>query len=206
MSSDRPSGVPSPPPEADDAEPSLAAVVAEHGLPLLDALEQHLPGARRHADGTAAYALATAAELGFERDRAESIREAARVHDVGLVYVPAAVLARPAGALSDEERSMLDSHLEAAYRLCRGSGIPDEVCGWILRTRERYDGRGPERLSGMDVPIEARITRTACAADLLLAGAGGEGTVDALRAAEGRELDPVVTDAVVAVVERATAT
>jgi HD-GYP domain-containing protein (c-di-GMP phosphodiesterase class II) len=205
MSSDRPSGVPSLPPEADEAEPSLAAVVAEHGLPLLDALEQHLPGARRHADATAAYALATAAELGFERDRAESIREAARLHDVGLVYVPAAVLARPAEALSDEERSMLDSHLEAAYRLCRGSGIPEEVCGWILRTRERHDGRGPERLSGMDVPIEARIIRTACAADLLLARAGGEGTVDALRAAEGNELDPVVTDAVVAVVERATA-
>jgi HD-GYP domain-containing protein (c-di-GMP phosphodiesterase class II) len=205
MSSDRPSGVPSPPPEADEAEPSLAAVVAEHGLPLLDALEQHLPGARRHADATAAYALATAAELGFERGRAESIREAARLHDVGLVYVPAAVLARPAEALDDEERSMLDSHLEAAYRLCRGSGIPEGVCGWILRTRERYDGRGPERLSGMDVPIEARIIRTACAADLLLARVGCEGTVDALRAAEGSELDPVVTDAVVAVVERATA-
>ena len=205
MSSDRPSGVPSPPPEADEAEPSLAAVVAEHGLPLLDALEQHLPGARRHADATAAYALATAAELGFERDRAESIREAARLHDVGLVYVPATVLARPAEALSDEERSMLDSHLEAAYRLCRGSGIPERVCGWILRTRERYDGRGPERLSGMVVPIEARIIRTACAADLLLARVGGEGTVDALRAAEGSELDPVVTDAVVAVVQRATA-
>ena len=100
---------------------------------------------------------------------------------------------------------MLDSHLEAAYRLCRGSGIPERVCGWILRTRERYDGRGPERLSGMVVPIEARIIRTACAADLLLARVGGEGTVDALRAAEGSELDPVVTDAVVAVVERATA-
>ena len=205
MSSDRPSGVPSPPPEAGEAEPSLAAVVAEHGLPLLDAIEQHLPGARRHADATAAYALATAAELGFERDRAESTREAARLHYVGLVYVPATVLARPAEALSDEERSMLDSHLEAAYRLCRGSGIPERVCGWILRTRERYDGRGPERLSGMVVPIEARIIRTACAADLLLARVGGEGTVDALRAAEGSELDPVVTDAVVAVVQRATA-
>jgi HD-GYP domain-containing protein (c-di-GMP phosphodiesterase class II) len=181
-------------------------MVEQHGAPLLDALEQHLPGARRHADATAAYALATAAELGFERDRADSIREAARLHDVGLVYVPAVVLARPAESLSDQERSTLDSHLEAAYRLCRGSGIPEQVCGWILRTRERYDGRGPEGLRGMAVPIEARIIRTACAADLLLARAGGEGTVDALRAAEGSELDPVVTDAVVAVVERAGAT
>jgi HD-GYP domain-containing protein (c-di-GMP phosphodiesterase class II) len=179
--------------------------VAERGGPLLDALEAHLPGARRHADATAGYAFATAAELGFERDRVESIREAARLHDVGLVYVPAAVLARPAESLEDHQRSMLDSHLEIASRLCRGAGIPEEICGWILRTRERYDGQGPERLRGMDVPIEARIIRTACAADLLLGRAGSLQTVSALRAAEGSELDPVVSDAVVAVVERTAA-
>jgi HD-GYP domain-containing protein (c-di-GMP phosphodiesterase class II) len=205
MSSDRPSGVPSPPPEGHRGTSSLAALVADRGAPLLDALEAHLPGARRHADATAAYALATAAELEFGSDRVEAIREAARLHDVGLVYVPAAVLARPPESLEDHQRSMLDSHLEIASRLCRGAGIPEEVCGWILHTRERYDGQGPEQLRGMDVPIEARIIRTACAADLLLARAGSRETVSALRAAEGSELDPVVNDAVVAVVERATA-
>src|SRR4051794_28221514 len=169
MSSDRPSDAPSPPPEADRAEVSLATQVAERGAPLLEALEQHLPGASRHADATAAYAFATAAELGFERERAESIREAARLHDVGLVYVPASVLAQPADSLDDEGRAALESHLEAAYRLCRGTGIPEQVCAWILRTRERYDGEGPERLRGMDLPIEARLIRTSCAADLLLA-------------------------------------
>jgi HD-GYP domain-containing protein (c-di-GMP phosphodiesterase class II) len=201
MSSDRPSDVPSPAPEQGD----LATETARRGAPLIDALEAHLPGARRHAEATAAYAFAAAAELGFERPRAEAIREAGRLHDVGLVYVPTQILARPIEALDDSERGLLDSHLEAAYRLCRGAAIDERVCGWILRTRERYDGAGPERLRAMEVPIESRIIRTACAGDLLLARTSPEATIAALRAAEGSELDPVVTDAVVAVIERATA-
>jgi HD-GYP domain-containing protein (c-di-GMP phosphodiesterase class II) len=200
MSSDPPSDAPSPP-----AEGAARAAIAERGAPLLDALEAHLPGARRHADATAAYALAAAVELGHDRERAEAIREAARLHDVGLVYVPAAILARPAEELDDAERAQLESHLEAAYRLCRGAGIDVEACGWILRTRERFDGRGPEGLRGTQIPIESRIIRTACAGDLLLTRAGAAATVEALRASEGTELDPVVADAIVAVIERAAA-
>jgi HD-GYP domain-containing protein (c-di-GMP phosphodiesterase class II) len=200
MSSDPPSDAPSSRPEG-----APASVVAERGLPLLEALDGHLPGARRHADATAAYAFAAAVELHFERPTAETIREAARLHDVGLVYVPAAILSRSADDLDEAERALLDSHLEAAYRLCRGAGIDEAVCGWILRTRERYDGAGPDGLRGSGIPSEARIIRTACAADLLLESSGAEATLRALRAAEGSELDPVASDAVIAVLERATA-
>ena len=204
MSSDRPSDAPSPPAEAAPG-PDLASVVAERGAPLLDALEAHLPGARRHADATAAFALAAAVELGHERERAKAIREVARLHDVGLVYVPTEVLSRPAESLVDSERALLAWHLEAAFRLCRGAGVDETACGWMLRTRERYDGAGPEGLRGTEIPVESRIIRTACAGDLLLTRSGPEATVEALRAAEGSELDPVVTDALVAVVRRAAA-
>jgi putative two-component system response regulator len=204
MSSDRPSDAPSRPADVEPGAPAATAI-AERGAPLLDGLEAHLPGARAHADGTAAYAFAAAVELGHARASAATIREAARLHDVGLVYVPIAILGRPPEELADAERAPLESHLESAYRLCRGAGIDERVCGWILRTRERYDGGGPEGLRGMGIPLEARIIRTACAADLLLARAGAEATQDALRAASGVELDPAVADAIVAVVERATA-
>jgi HD-GYP domain-containing protein (c-di-GMP phosphodiesterase class II) len=200
MSSDPPSDAPSPQPEQ-----VLASVVAERGAPLLEALEGHLPGARRHADATAAYSFAAAVELDLERQSAETIREAARLHDVGLVYVPAPILCRPPEQLDDGERALLDSHLEAAFRLCRGAGIDESVCGWILRTRERYDGAGPDGLRASEIPMEARIIRTACAGDLLLERSGPEATTQALRAAEGTELDPRVSEAVIAVLERATA-
>jgi HD-GYP domain-containing protein (c-di-GMP phosphodiesterase class II) len=205
MSSDPPSDAPSSRPDPATGAGALAALVAQRGAPLLEALDGHLPGARRHADATAAYAFAAAVELDFERASAETIREAARLHDVGLVYVPAAILARPADGLDDAERALLDAHLEAAYRLCRGAGIDEGICGWILRTRERYDGGGPDGLRGTEIPIESRVIRTACAGDLLLERVGAEATLEALRAAESTELDPVVSDAVIAVLGRATA-
>jgi HD-GYP domain-containing protein (c-di-GMP phosphodiesterase class II) len=204
MSSDRPSDAPSRPADVEPGAPAATAI-AERGAPLLEGLEAHLPGARRHADGTAAYAFAAAVELGQERERAEAIRETARLHDVGLVYVPAPILGRPAEELADAQRAQLEWHLEAAYGLCRGAGIDERACAWILRTRERHDGGGPEGLRGMRIPIESRIIRTACAADLLLTRAGAEATVQALRASSGAELDPAVSNAIVAVVELAAA-
>ena len=42
-------------------------------------------------------------------------------------------------------RRVWAEHYEAGYRLARGAGIPEHVCGWLLRARERYDGAGPER-------------------------------------------------------------
>jgi HD-GYP domain-containing protein (c-di-GMP phosphodiesterase class II) len=192
MSSDLPSGDPSARPE----------VVADLGATLVEALERHLPGARKHAESTAAYALAAAAELGLVRERAELVREAAKLHDVGMVYIPAAVLRKPHAELSEEERELLDGHIEFGSRLALGAGIPEDVCEWILSTRERWDGRGPAGLAADAIPIESRIVRVACAADLMLASAPVEDTVAGLRVAAGGELDPRVVAAVAKVLNR----
>ena len=199
MSSDLPSGGPSATPEAGptgagrsaagDAEPGRAAVVATLGAPLLDALEQHLPGARRHAESTADHAFAAADGLGLERHRVELVRETAKLHDVGMVYVPLAVLRKPHTKLTDEDRALLGAQIEHGSRLALGAGIPAEICDWILHTRERWDGGGPASLAGHAIPIESRIVRVACAADLMVASAGVEATVAGLRAAAGSELD-----------------
>ena len=194
MSSDPPSDAPSPRPEA--------ALVERLGLPLLAALDAHLPGARQHAEATSAYTFAAAVELGLGRERSELVREVAKLHDVGMVYVPADVLRKPAASLDEAERALLAAHIEAGSRLARGAGIPDEECEWILHTRERWDGGGPSGLAGEAIPVEARIIRVACAADLLLAGAGLEQTVSALDAAGGSEFDPRIADTLIAVLAR----
>jgi HD-GYP domain-containing protein (c-di-GMP phosphodiesterase class II) len=194
MSSALPSDAPSHPPEA--------ALVERLGAPLVAALEAHLPGTRRHAEATAAYAFASAAELGLGRERAELIREVAKLHDVGMVYVPVAVLRKPSAELDPAERTLLESHLEAGTRLARGAGIPEAQCEWILDTRERWDGGGPKGLAGEAIAVEARLIRVACAADLLLAGPGFEATIDALDAGAGAELDPRIAETAIAVLAR----
>jgi HD-GYP domain-containing protein (c-di-GMP phosphodiesterase class II) len=203
-----------PPRPAGDArlDPDLATRVNERGLELLRALERHLPGSLDHADGTAAYAFAAAAELDLERDHAEAVREAARLHEVGAVYVPAALLVRSPGELTSQERAQLDSRFARGAELARGAGVPDQACAWIGAAGERFDGRRPGALAGERIPIESRIVRVACAcATALAAPAPGRASpeerrrraIRALRAAAGSELDPHVTAALVAILERA---
>jgi HD-GYP domain-containing protein (c-di-GMP phosphodiesterase class II) len=229
MSSDPPSGARSSGPEPDgppagaevhgpddaNLELGLAARVKARGSELLEALERHLPSSRDHADGTAAYAFAAAVELELERDHAEAVREAARLHEVGNVYVPAAVLAKPPGELTPEDRALLDSQFASGAELARGAGIPDQACEWIGVIRERFDGSGPAGLAGERIPIESRIVRVGCACDTALAAPAPGGAspderrrmaVHALRAAAGSELDPRVTAALAAMLERAAAT
>lgn len=186
------------------------------GAPLLDALERHAPGSRSHAEATATYAFAAAVELGFDRGRAELVRETAKLHEIGKVYVPKDSLAGPDDRSGNEEAEPPGSHFEAGSRLARGAGIPDEACDWIIALRERFDGRGPLALGGDRTPVEARIIRGACACDKALAVTvkpplsperrGPQRlAVDALRAVTGHELDPEVVDALTQVLERAAA-
>jgi HD-GYP domain-containing protein (c-di-GMP phosphodiesterase class II) len=80
--------------------------------------------------------------------------------------------------------------------------------------RERFDGSGPGGLAGDRIPVESRILRAACACDTALAtptpGRASSDerrriAVEALRAAAGSELDPRVTEALAAMLERAAA-
>ncbi len=208
MSSDRPSDVPSP--EAGGGDLDLASLLRQRGAPLVDALERHLPGARAHAEATASYAFAAAVGLGFERLQCEVAREAAMLHEIGLIYVPAPVAAKMAAGRDAAEAEAWAGHYEAGYRLARGAGVPESSCGWLLRARERYDGSGPDGLAGEDIPIESRLIRAACECQTALAAAPVEGTtlpvkqaLDVLGRQAGEELDPRVVAALSSILERA---
>ena len=190
-------------------QPGLAERIRSRGAELLEGLERHLPGSREHADGTASYAFATAVELGLARPSAEAIREAARLHEVGKVYVPAAVLARQPAELGVGDQALLEAYPAYGAQLARGAGLAEAPVAWILATRERFDGGGPARLAGERIPLESRIIRAACACDAEIASAPAAGrrreAIDRLRGEAGRELDPRIVDALATVLERASA-
>jgi HD-GYP domain-containing protein (c-di-GMP phosphodiesterase class II) len=203
MSSDPQSASPSSGTDEPPAGPELAELVRLRGAPLLDALDAHQPGSRDHAEATGSFAFAAAVSLGLDRVAAELCRETAKLHDIGIVYVPAEVLQTPFDAWDAHQREAFDAHYEAGARLALGAGIPDDVCDWLLQIRERFDGKGPDGLAGDAIPIAARLARGACACDTLLASPVSGKSLDERRAdardrllgAAGAELDPRVVDA-----------
>lgn len=197
MSSDRPSASRSSA-DAGRAEPGLASEVRERGAPLLEALEEHLPGSGGHAEATAAHAFAAAVGMGLHRAVAELCREVAKLHDVGMIYVPRTVALTPYEELDAAGRAQFEAHYEAGAKLAVGAGVPEDVCDWLLRIRERFDGAGPEGLAREAIPIASRITRAACACDLVWRPPTADSAAAAtarLRAAAGTELDPAAVDA-----------
>lgn len=209
MSSDPRSDAPSPGPEAPATVEPESELVRRRGADLLEALETRLPGARRHADSSASWALAIAVELGLDRERALSVREAARLHAIGMLYLPAELLGRPEWELSAEELGRYDEQAEAAGRLAAGAEIPAAPAAWLAHWRERFDGRGKLGLVGGAIPLESRIIRVACAFDAVLTGARHSDAEDPtsialewLGGVEGAELDPAATGALVEALSR----
>ena len=174
------------------------------------ALEHHSQEAREHAEGTASYAFATAVEIGFGRAQSEAVRAAAMLHGAGQNYAPTAVLAEAESGRYPADEEAFEAHYEAGYRLARRAGVPEPVWGWLLRARERYDGAGPEGLAGRADPNRiADHPRRLC----LPVGTRRAGrprpngrVVEQLNARSGGQLDPRVVAALVALIERASAT
>ncbi|MDX6582876.1 MAG: hypothetical protein QOI10_2060 [Solirubrobacterales bacterium] len=215
MSLDRPSDAPSGRPEGsarrERGDLDLANLLRLHGAPLVEALERHLPGSREHAQATSSYAFAAAVGLGFDRPQCDVAREAAMLHEIGLIYVPAAIAIKPAEERDPTEAETWDAQYQAAYQLARGAGIPEHVCGWLLRIRERYDGGGAEGLAADRIPIESRLMRAACVCQATLATATGDRpaarvAIEGLSQRAGGELDPRVVASLIAILERAAPT
>jgi len=217
MSSDPPNGPPSPPPEAAAAAASassasgvdeleLAAATRARGAELIEVLERHARGERQHAEASGTYAFAGAVAAGQRRGRAELIREAAKLHALGKLYLPAELLAAAPETLAPDERERLESHHEAGAALARGAGIDETICSWILQSRERFDGTGPGGIAGTEIPVEARVIRAACrCARTFAAHRASEATHAAareLRARAGEELDPGIAEPLAAMLER----
>ena len=168
------------------AEASLSRL---RGLPLLTALGERMPGAEVRAELAARLAEALTRRLEAAGPEGPMIVEAARLQEVGKLYIDAELLGRPASELGPEQRATLASHYEHGRALAYGAGVAEPVCDWILHARENWDGSGPEGLAGEQIPLGARVT--AVTRTYLDGGAGVEG-VAALIGESGQSLDPTV--------------
>lgn len=160
-----------------------------------------------HADEVVGLCVAVAEELGLDGAALLDLVAAARLHDLGKVGIPDAILHKP-GPLEPAEWALMRLHPvwgEQAARQIPGFG---RIAAAIRSHHERWDGGGyPDELAGERIPLAARIiaccdTFHAMVSDRpYRAALPVEEAVARLRAAAGRQLDPHVVDAVLAAIE-----
>lgn len=171
------------------AEASLSRL---RGMPLLEALSERMPEAGARAELAARLAEALVYALPEDLPEAPLVVEAARLQEVGKLYVDAALVAKPAAELDPEQRAELGGHFERGRALAFGAGVSELACELILGARERWDGSGPEGIGGEQIAVGARIV--AVTRVYIDAGGGVEG-MSALIERSGTELDPTLAAA-----------
>ena len=124
----------------------------------LDARDPYTAG---HSDRVSANATAIAEAMKLPKHDIEVIRIGAKMHDIGKIGVPDAVLQKP-GPLNDEEMAMIRLHPQIGKRILEKSAPFREYLPIVELHHEDYDGGGyPYGLHGEEVPLGVRIVHVA---------------------------------------------
>ena len=130
---------------------------------LLKVMSERTPGVLEDLNRIAHFATATAEGLGLSPEEVERVELAARLHDVGKLAIPDAILTK-AGPLDPDEWAVMRTHAEVGQRILAAAPSLAHVAKLVRSHHERYDGFGyPDRLAGDDIAIGARIIAVSAA-------------------------------------------
>jgi hypothetical protein len=136
--------------------------------------------------------------LGLDEAALAELAFAARLHDVGKIGVPDAILLK-AGSLNEDEWDVMKQYpLRGAELLERVPGLGN-VAQIVLCEHEHWDGSGyPQGRKGEDIPLASRIILACDAFDAMTSDRPWRSAlkpwaaVREMRAGAGREFDPHV--------------
>jgi putative two-component system response regulator len=148
-----------------------------------------------------------ATELGLPDSQVSLLRRAAELHDVGKIGVPDRILMKM-GKLTPEEFAVVKTHTTIGARILSGGKFPllrlaEEIA---FTHHEQWDGSGYAGIRGADIALAGRIVTVADVFDALTqqrpykpAWPVGDAIAEIDRQ-RGRQFDPGVVDAFMAVV------
>jgi len=161
----------------------------------------------------------TMRQRGLDRGQAdtsflEQVGTASILHDVGKVSIPDQILLKP-GPLDAQERDVMMGHaangggiLKRAADMVGRSEILHLAAEIAIHHHERWDGAGyPKGLAGTDIPLGARIVAVSDVFDALMHKRPYkpawplDQALDYIRGQAGKQFDPAVVEAFLAVVE-----
>jgi len=163
------------------------------------------PYTRGHSERVTQYASMIARQMKYAPDDPAAwvrLERGGRLHDIGKVGVPDAILSKT-GKLTDEEFTKMKSHTTVGYNILRDLKMLTDELVIVRSHHERYDGKGyPDRKKADDVPIFAWIVSAADAIDAMTSdrpyrkGMSLEVALDQVRQGAGTHFHPDVAEAV----------
>ena len=173
--------------------------LARRGVDILEQFGQ--TGLEGHGERTCRYVTFVIERLGLNPQEQSDVEAAARLHDVGCLFVRRSALGKT-GPLDDSERESL------RYGPVRGADLLADQPGLrrsaliVRHVYEKYNGSGyPEGLRGDRIPLGSRLIAIAEAFDQLTTCAVQDGeplslhrAIDRLQESRGERFDPWLLD------------
>ncbi len=124
----------------------------------LDARDTYTAG---HSNRVSEYSVAIAAAMKLSPEQIEIVNIGAKLHDIGKIGIPDAVLQKP-GRLTAEEFELIKQHPRIGKRILEKMGRFRNYLPIVELHHENHDGSGyPHGLKGEEIPLEARIVHVA---------------------------------------------
>lgn len=119
------------------------------------------PYTSSHQQRVTRLSCAIAREMGLSEEQIEGLRVAGMLHDIGKIYIPAEILAKPA-QLTLEEFTLMQTHVQGSYDIVKEIDFPWPVADIVLQHHEKCDGSGyPRGLKGEQMLVESKILAVA---------------------------------------------
>lgn len=154
-----------------------------------------------HSERVGEYAYRIASAMGMPGEKAELLKKAAQLHDIGKIGIPEEILNKK-GGLSDEEFGIIRRHPEVGEEILKPVFLESEMLSVVRSHHERYDGKGyPDGLKPEQSGIFAQIVSVADAYDAMTSTRSyrhkmpREEAVARVKAGAGTQFNPEVVEA-----------
>src|SRR5206468_10914136 len=172
---------------------------------MADEVDRRDPYTFQHSQRVAVYAHAIARKLGLTAAEIELVELAAKVHDVGKIRIPDAILLKPE-RLTTDERRVMETHPRLGCDILKQFSEYAKVLDLVHTHHERYDGRGyPNGIVGRRLLLIAQVIPVADSLDAMTtarayrSARSWRSAMDELRRGAGTQWNPNVVEAALAV-------
>jgi len=149
-----------------DAEPH-ASIDSDVVTATLGLLTMHDEPTSTHSRAVGRLARRISNALGMDETEASFVEVCGTLHDIGKVSIPVSIIGKP-DKLTPEEWATMDNAPQAGAEYTIKVPSLRRCSGVILCIQERWDGTGyPNKLSGKNIPLAARIVAVADAFDAM---------------------------------------